>query len=324
MMTTTSEFQKAAQKARPVFDKIQSLYRQLPPTTCNCRKPGACCAFLPEMTLMEALQWLRVIQQLPDNDRAVLIRKFVEFYLTNPIRHMGCPFLSEGHCGIYEFRTFACRAYGLWSQTTGRERTRQSRDGKRNLAKMWQRLGIELPIEALVAEMDYCDQVAYKSGDVVSDERLMAVLEEIYRLDNELADLQTRFETEYHSDFSFLVTSLVLNPKKAVLGKMAVIKELSLSGTDHRLEKLLSQIKPDNLNAVDWRKDGLCHPSLQGPALNSPPGEIKLGTLGSGIVIRRRLIYARSGRNPQKAGSLQFEIVHRRESFFWRSFHRPF
>jgi len=244
------EFQKAAHRNRRIFDKIQGLYRQLPPTTCSCRKPGTCCVFLPEMTLMEALQWLRIIQQQPDDERAVLIRRFVEFYLTNPIRHMGCPFLSEGHCGIYEFRTFACRAYGLWSQTTGRERTRQSRDGKRTLVKMWQRFGIDLPAEALVAEMDYCDQVDCNSDGAVSDDRLMAILEEIYRLDNELADLQTKFETEYHSDFSFLITSLVLNPKKAVLGKMAVIKELSLTGTEQRLRKLLSQIKPENVNTI--------------------------------------------------------------------------
>jgi len=40
---------------------------------------------------------------------------------------------------------------------------------------------------------------------------------------------------------------LVLNPKKAVLGKLAVIKELSLAGTDKRLNNLLSQIKPENV-----------------------------------------------------------------------------
>jgi Fe-S-cluster containining protein len=250
-MTTNFEFQKAAQKARPVFDKIQRLYRQLPPTTCNCRKPGNCCAFLPEMTLMEALQWLWVIQQQPDDGRKALVAKFVEFYLTNPIRHMGCPFLSEGHCAIYEFRTFACRAYGLWSQTTGRERTRRSRNGKQALVKMWQRWGVDLPAEALVAEMDYCDQVDCQPGSAVSDDRLMAVLEDIYRLDNELADLQLKFENEYHSDFSYLITSLVLNPKKAVLGKMAVIKELSLTGTEQRLKHLLSQIKPANITAMD-------------------------------------------------------------------------
>ena len=56
-MISNREIVEAVHKARPVFDKIQNLYRQLPETTCACEEPGICCAFLPEMTLMEALQW---------------------------------------------------------------------------------------------------------------------------------------------------------------------------------------------------------------------------------------------------------------------------
>ena len=246
-MISNSEIIEAARKARPVFEKIQILYRQLPETTCDCRKPGTCCAFLPEMTLMEALQWFQVMQQIPDAERMALIRKFVEFYLTNPIRRIGCPFLSGGHCGIYEFRAFACRAYGLWSKKMGEERTNQSREGKLRLVKMWQRYGIEMAPEAIVDEMEYCNHVGCKSDLKISDKQLMAVLQEIYLLDNEMADLQTKFENEYYSDFSFLVASLALSTKKAVLGKFAVIKELSRSGTDNRLTTLLSQIKREGL-----------------------------------------------------------------------------
>ena len=250
-MISNMEIQETARKAQPVFEKIQCLYRQLPETACACEDPGTCCAFLPEMTLMEALQWLRVMQQMPDAERVALVRKFVEFYLTNPMRYIGCPFLSGGHCDIYEFRTFACRAYGLWSKTMGQERTQQSRAGKMELVKMWQRYGIEMAPAAIADEMDYCDQVGCKADMKISDDRLMAVLERIYLLDNELADLQTKFENEYHSDFSFLITSLVLGSKKAVLGKFAVIKELSRSGTEQRLQNLLSQIKPDKLIPTD-------------------------------------------------------------------------
>lgn len=250
-MISNKEIQEVAHKAQPVFEKIQSLYQQLPETTCACEEPGTCCAFLPEITLMEALQWFRVMQQMPDAERVALIRKFVEFYLTNPIRHIGCPFLSEGHCGIYEFRAFACRAYGLWSKTMGRERTQQSREGKMKLVKMWQRQGIQIAPEAIATEMDYCDQVGCKSDMIISYNRLMTILQEIYLLNNELAALQTKFEDEYHSDFSFLVASLALSTKKAVLGKFSVINELSRSGTDKRLENLLSQIKPDNIIPTD-------------------------------------------------------------------------
>ena len=250
-MISNEEFKEAAHKARPVFEKIQSIYRQLPETTCNCREPGKCCAFLPEMTLMEALQWYRVMQQMGDAERLVLIRKFVEFYLTNPIRQIGCPFLAEGYCSIYEFRSFACRAYGLWSETMGQARTKHSREEKMRLVEMWQHYGIEMQPERVVAEIDYCDQVGWNSDMKISDNRLMAVLHEIYLLDNELVELQTKFENEYHSDFSFLISALVLGTKKAILGKFAVIKELTRLGTENRLNNLLSQIKSDNLIRTD-------------------------------------------------------------------------
>ena len=63
-MISNGEIIEAAHKAQPVFEKIQSLYQQLPETICACEEPGTCCAFLPEMTLMEALQWFRVMQQM--------------------------------------------------------------------------------------------------------------------------------------------------------------------------------------------------------------------------------------------------------------------
>jgi Fe-S-cluster containining protein len=249
-MISNTGFQEAAYKTKTVFEKIQSLYQQLPETTCACEEPGICCVFLPEMTLTEALMWLQLLQQMPDAERVTFIRKFVEFYLTNPIRRIGCPFLYEGYCGIYEFRAFACRAYGLWSRKMGQERTQQSREGKMMLADMWQRYGIKMPPGAIADEMDYCDLVGCKSDTKISDNRLMAILQEIYLLDNEWADLQVKFENEYHSDFSFLITSLALGLKKAVLGKLAVIKELTQEGADKRLKNLLSQIKPDGLNPM--------------------------------------------------------------------------
>ncbi len=250
-MISIKEFLEAAHKAQPVFEKVQNFYQQLPETTCGCDKPGTCCAFLPEMTLMESLQWFWIIWQMPETERAVLIRKFVEFYLTNPVRQMGCPFLTAGNCDIYNYRTFACRAYGLWSKEMGQERTQQNREDKKKLVKLWRRQGIELAPEAIAAEMDYCNQVGCKSDNNISDDQLMAVLENIYLLDHELADLQVRFETEYYSDFSFLMTSLALSTKKAVLGKLAVINELSRSGTDNRLQNLLSQVKLDKLMQMD-------------------------------------------------------------------------
>ena len=133
----------------------------------------------------------------------------------------------------------------------GRDRTQQSRAGKRLLIKTWQNLGVEVTPEAITAEMDYCDQVGCKSELKISDDRLMAILRKIYLLDDELPGLKTQFENGYYSDFSFLMASLALGTKKAVLGKFAVIKELTRKGTDKRLVNLLSQIRPDAIAPSD-------------------------------------------------------------------------
>jgi len=66
-------------------------------------------------------------------------------------------------------------------------------------------------------------------------------LQQIYALDQALAELQTKFEAEYHSDFSFFIASLALGYRKAVLGKFAVIKEMVQQGTEERLEQMLGK-----------------------------------------------------------------------------------
>lgn len=131
-MINIKELQSTAISAGPLFTKLQDLYRSLPATHCQCENPGVCCIFLPEMTGLEALQWIWIIQEMPNSERIVMLRKFIEFYLTTPVRHFGCPFRTMGGaCSIYQFRPFACRAYGLWSKEMGRLRTRESRKRKK-------------------------------------------------------------------------------------------------------------------------------------------------------------------------------------------------
>jgi len=182
------------------------------------------------------------------NARTGILQKFLEFYLTNPIRHTGCPFLENGTCGIYELRPFACRAYGLWSPEFGKVRTQKSRQDRKALLQMWQKFGLELPPETVEFEIDYCDKVRCATEKSISDSQLMDILQQIYRLDQALPDLQTKFEAEYHSDFSFLIASLVLGYRKAILGKFAVVKEIVQQGTEKRLQQMLNRVTSDVLS----------------------------------------------------------------------------
>ena len=248
-MIDAEDLQLALQTAKPLIYQLQDHYGRLPSTRCDCQKPGVCCAYLPQMTLMEALQWVDIIRQLPEPEKMNMLRSFMRFYLTNPVHHSGCPFLNQYRCGIYRFRPFACRAYGLWSREIGDSRTDLNRQERKRLLVQWKRLGLELPAEMVEFEIDYCDRVECIPRAGVSDDELIAILEKIYQMDRNLGELQKKFEETYHSDFSFLMTSLVLGVRKSVLMKFAVIKEIVNQGNSKRLGVMLDKIGPDVLES---------------------------------------------------------------------------
>jgi hypothetical protein len=61
-----------------------------------------------------------------------------------------------------------------------------------------------------------------------------------------LTAFQKAFEEDYHSDFSFLLTALLLCQIKAMLSKFAIIKELAEQRTDRRLQKMSPDYLFDN------------------------------------------------------------------------------
>lgn len=249
-MIRIDELSPAISRAEPLFPRLMDFYGHLPKTRCTCQDPGICCTFLPEMTVVEALHWIGLMREMPPSERTARIQGFVSFYLTNPARLEGCPFREEGSCAIYPYRTFGCRAYGLWSREMGRARTRKSRNSKKALRKMWKKFGVDIPAEPLEMEMDYCDKVQTQAGEPPGDGEIMDILTEIYHLGKSLGNLQSRFEEEYHSDFSFLVTSLLFGLKKTLLLKFGIIREIVREGTDRRLQEVLGQVSPKALRCL--------------------------------------------------------------------------
>jgi Fe-S-cluster containining protein len=246
-MITLEDVASAMPAAERLFPQLRELYGWLPETRCTCDQPGICCKSLPEMTVLEALRWIRIMQAMPDPELTATFRRFVEFFLTNPARLAECPFLKDGSCTMYSHRTFGCRAYGLWSQEIGRIRTQESREARKVLRQMWKSHGVELQADVAEAELEYCGKVQILSGKRVSDEDLMALLRRVYDLGKPLGDLQSRFELEYHSDFSLLLASMRLGMKKAMIFKFAVIKETAHKGEDTHLKQVLQKISTNAL-----------------------------------------------------------------------------
>ena len=72
-MIDAEDINIALQTAKPLFNELQNQYENLPPTRCRCQKPGVCCAYLPQMTLMEALQWVDILRPVVSDDELIAI-----------------------------------------------------------------------------------------------------------------------------------------------------------------------------------------------------------------------------------------------------------
>jgi Fe-S-cluster containining protein len=246
-MNSPEEIRQCIGPAASRAAELDELYAKLPATNCLCDSPGVCCTFLPEMTALEAFRWLERIYDLGPVSGTDMVKRFVEFYLTSLVRLSRCPFVDEGRCSAYDIRTFACRAYGLWSRKLGEERTGKSRRDKEAFRLMWKKFGLDVPKDVIEFEIDYCTDVTHDPAAKVTDARLMKLLEKVYVLSRSMGDLQDRFERDYHSDFSFLVSSLALGKREALMAKMLITKEVLDAGTDHNLRKTLEMISPDKL-----------------------------------------------------------------------------
>ena len=242
-MIDLTDVQNALQKAYPLFDELHRLYDLLPATACECDRPGKCCVFMPEMTFVEALNWIRIVFEAPAAERRQLLRRFIAFYMTSPVAASGCPFLDDtGGCANYPYRSFACRAYGQWSLKMGRQRTADHRNQRAAFLKAWKRFDVDIAPELLTAEIDYCQKVDIRSETALDDGALLDLIRKIHALDRPLDRLRQSFEAEYHSDTAFLITALQLGYKKAVLGKFAVIKEWVQQGSRNRQDRFLEKI----------------------------------------------------------------------------------
>ena len=73
-MIANSDLDTAINKARPLSESLQRFYQQLPQNECQCEQPGVCCAFLPEMTWLEAVQWAGLIREMPADGRTKILQ----------------------------------------------------------------------------------------------------------------------------------------------------------------------------------------------------------------------------------------------------------
>ena len=166
--------------ARFIEPQLNSIYAQLPATTCSRR--GLCCLLLPPVAPAEAVVWLGRVWAGQVYRRKAVVMGLVGRFLCNAWMPTRCLWARAGRCAIYPHRFFSCRAYGLWSETAYEARRALALERQQQVLQAWEGLGVRLP-ERVVQERigGYCRRVR-PVGEGISDRRLEELEGEVWGL----------------------------------------------------------------------------------------------------------------------------------------------
>jgi hypothetical protein len=226
-------------EAAPALTVLRTVYARLPAGSCLRR--ALCCAFLPEMTFIEALSILERLRGGSPLWRTSLIQKIVRYFFTNPVEISGCPFLEGRDCSLYAERAFGCRVYGLWSPAYYQDLVDRNSRAKAAFRQEWQKLGVELPLEVLQYRPPYCRELV-PAALPVSDELLIREAEEVENLSITLNPWQRFFEEDCFSDLSFFMARWIYGPVEAVRLKFLIVRDWVQKKNQERLADLLMNL----------------------------------------------------------------------------------
>lgn len=233
------------QQSNTGLRELQRTYNLLPATQC-CRNTH-CCAMLPEMTLLEALDAVQLLVNQSSRVRQQLINNIVSYFFINPVEITACPFLSDRDCLIYHNRFFGCRAYGLWSPDYYDSLASRNRQAKEAVQQQWRELGVSLPQQLVDFQVPYCRHVDIDGDGTIDDQGLDQVADTIESLSAQFIDWNRVFNQNYFADLSFLITSLIFGVTGAVQIKFTVVRDMVITGDRTRLDKILGDL-PDPLS----------------------------------------------------------------------------
>lgn len=210
----------------------------------HCLRRCHCCAFLPDVTFLEALSAFSTLSGLEPPIRNKIFKRLVGYFFLNALEITACPFLEGNHCFIYAERFFGCRAYGLWSPGYYEKLSENSRRAKQDLESNWRRLGISLPREVIDFYQPYCLRVAAHSDAAIDDAALEDLDGRLDMISERYTEWHSLFVHTYFSDISFLAASLVFGVKQATRMKFHVVRENLFTGRWETLNRLVEGL-PD-------------------------------------------------------------------------------
>jgi Fe-S-cluster containining protein len=229
--------QHAAQEQQ----ELKKLYAQLPGT--RCKRRALCCSLMPEMTLLEALLAIRNICTMKPAKRLSVYRKIVRYFMANPVKIIQCPFLDGDVCLIYKDRFFGCRAYGLWSKEYYGRISENSRQAKRHIRAMWEKMNVCLPKEIVEFQVPYCTDVKPFVPQTIQDDMILSVAESLEILSGQLTPWHDIFRQTYFHDLSFLLTALIFGIPNAISLKFTIVNDVINKGTHARLDAVVNSVQ---------------------------------------------------------------------------------
>ena len=230
---------RASERAEAMMGPLAETLDHLPATRCD--RKATCCSLLPGMSLIEAIRIYRALDRLSEQAAGRVRRRLIEYFHLNPVRIMGCPFLEDSACLVYEERPFGCRGYGLWSPKTYRKLAEASARAQEQTALAWQNLGIALPASVTGFRPVYCRKVRTLDGVPVGDDALERVNHDLRRLDRELSPWSEEFGIKYSGDLSFLVAAGSADLQSALRDKVSVVREYLEHGRSIGLDYILDK-----------------------------------------------------------------------------------
>ena len=228
-------------QARKMAPELGRALSAVPPTECGRR--ADCCALLPQMSLLEAALLVDAAAKLRQDARVQIEVRLVEYFLLNAARIMGCPFLEQGGCLLYERRPFGCRAYGLWSPAEYNRQADGVAAGWRAVQKAWQDLGVTLPRAVTGHRLEYCRLVRPVEGKSIDDRGLKKIGTAIQTLDRKLGPPTRAFTNNFMNDLSFLTAAAVSGPESALRNKAAAVREYLDQGRSPSLDFVLDRTR---------------------------------------------------------------------------------
>jgi len=197
---------------------------------------------LPEMTLLEALDAVQRLTDLPPLLRARVLKNIVRYFLLNPVEITSCPFLENQDCLIYENRFFGCRAYGLWSPEYYEKIAKSSRQAKRYIQKQWQDLGVSLPQNVINCSIPYCSNVKRTDHKELNDKTLLDAANAIENLSQCFLPWHELFHRKYFSDLSFFITALIFGVTGSIQIKFTVVRNIVNNRDRALLNKIIEEV----------------------------------------------------------------------------------